>query len=142
MLYHDELRRLGVMEQLHLAPSIYVAKSKFLNCRMENSTGQLTVCPLNPMFCPEYPLVSFSATDRGLASDGDIVVRRAGHARWLGGLGDGGHYMLIPEDLATLFAEVTNQDMEASKQAKFFVLLLLLVIVQLKMLIQFSNVEI
>ena len=52
------------------------------------------------------------------------------------------HYMLIPEDLATLFAEVTNQDMEASKQAKFFVLLLLLVIVQLKMLIQFSNVEI
>ena len=74
VLYHDELRRLGrrleVMEQLHLAPSIYVK----------------------------------------------------------------------PEDLALLFApgtsfEVTNQDVEASKLAMFFVLLLQLVIDQLKMLI-------
>ena len=50
------------------------------------------------------------------------------------------HYMLIPEDLAPLFApgasfEVTHQDVEASKQAKFFVFLLLLVMDQLKMLI-------
>ena len=34
--------------------------SQFLYCRLENSSGQLTVSPLNTVYCPEYDLVSFT----------------------------------------------------------------------------------
>ena len=59
--------------------------SQFLYCRLESQAGQLTVLPLSTVHCPEYDLVSYSATERGLvgvwiSSEGDVVVRRSGQA--------------------------------------------------------------
>ena len=34
--------------------------SQFLFCKLESSAGQLTVSPLNTVYCPEYDLVSFT----------------------------------------------------------------------------------
>ena len=90
--------------------------SQFLYCRLESSSGQLTVSPLNTVYCPEYDLVSFSATARGLtgawiSSDGDIVVRRAGHAGHVGweNVATCDNDMLLPEDLEAMNEEDPRQ---------------------------------
>ena len=90
--------------------------SQFLYCRLENSAGQLTVRPMNTVYCPEYDLVSFSATDRGLSgvwisSDGDIVVRRAGHGGHVGweNVATCDNDMLLPEDLEAMNEEDPRQ---------------------------------
>ena len=58
--------------------------SQFLFCKLESSAGQLTVSPLNTVYCPEYDLVSFTCpadwrlVGVWISAVGDIVVRRSG----------------------------------------------------------------
>ena len=63
--------------------------SQFLFCRLESQAGQLTLLPLSTVHCPEYDLVSYTASARGLvgvwiSSEGDVVVRRSGQAGQVG----------------------------------------------------------
>ena len=87
--------------------------SQFLYCRVENSSGQLTVTPLNTVYCPEYDLVTFTATDSGLvgvwvSSDGDTVVRRAGQVGW-DSVTTCDNDMLLPEELENMNEEDPRQ---------------------------------
>jgi len=90
--------------------------SQFLYCRLESSSGQLTVNPLNTVYCPEYDLVSFTATERGLvgvwiSGDGDTVVRRSGHAGHVGweNVTTCDNDMLLPEELENMNEEDPRQ---------------------------------
>ena len=90
--------------------------SQFLYCKLQPSSGQLSVSPLNTVYCPEYDLVSFTATDRGLtgvwvSSDGDIVVRRSGHASHMGWetVATCDNDLLAPEELDNMNEEDPRQ---------------------------------
>ena len=90
--------------------------SQFLYCKLQPSSGQLAVSPLNTVYCPEYDLVSFTATDRGLtgvwvSSDGDIVVRRSGHTSHMGWetVATCDNDLLAPEELDNMNEEDPRQ---------------------------------
>jgi len=56
--------------------------SQFLNLGLSYRAGQLNVAPQDTLYCPEFDLVGFSATARGIAavwttSEGETIVRRS-----------------------------------------------------------------
>ena len=55
--------------------------SQFLMVRVSSQAGQFTVAPVTTVYSPDYDLVGFSASERGLvgmwtSSEGDTLVRR------------------------------------------------------------------
>ena len=88
--------------------------SQFLFCKLESSSGQLTVSPLNTVYCPEYDLVSYTCpADRRLvgvwiSADGDIVVRRSGQVGWEN-VTTCDNDMLLPEELENMNEEDPRQ---------------------------------
>ena len=90
--------------------------SQFLFCRLDSQAGQLAVVPLSTVYCPEYDLVSYSATERGLvgvwiSSEGDVIVRRSGQAGQVGWetVATCDNEMTPPEELDSMLEEDPTQ---------------------------------
>ena len=71
----------GGKEQVVAIYMCFQQHSQFLLVRVTSQAGQFTLIPVTTVYNPDYDLVGFSASDRGLvgvwtSSEGDTVVRR------------------------------------------------------------------